>query len=452
MRTRIIYSILLSFLSIHLSFGQFNMSSFYNNHKDINAAKLFQSELDLGVNHWQFGMTYDLWLGNNALTFGAVNDVGSTVNNTDAISNQQIYDIFNKFGNNSILGFGTDLQLIDVAYQFYTKSTNKRIDFTFSVDDKAATNLVFSENLAKLIWKGNAQFRGQNVELDPFAINANYTRSFNFGASFPIYGHNEINEIRGGVRLKYILGYGNISMTDKNFFLYTNQEGTLVNTTFDYDLKTSRIDKNFSPFNPSGKGFGADLSLTYFLNPNFEFAASVNDIGFVHYTKDAEDYQKVGAESYNGDIVSNIFGGIETNPHQLTEAFVPTQTEGGSYNVYLGTKLNLMAEYKQLKQDSIHGVYELNSCFLTYIQGFHNVAGATTNAFISAGYKHAFGNSLNLGISTSYGGFNGFVFGPFAGFKWKHTCLAIGSDNFGGLLFPHIATGVDFTLFFTVTI
>jgi len=446
----LLFSFLLSVFVIDLSYGQFNMSSFYNNHNDINATKLFQSELDLGVNHWQVGMSYDLWLGNNSVTFGAINDVGNIANNTDALSNQQIYDIINKFGKNNVLGFGTDLDLINVAYQYYTKETKKRIDFTFSIDDNAAFCLVMSQNLAKLLWGGNAQFRGQNVELDPFTINLNYMRSFNFGGSFPIYGQNEHNEIRGGVRLRYILGYGNISMTDKNFYLYTDPRGESVSTTFDYDLKESSIDNNFSPFKPSGRGLGTDLSVTYFLNPNFEFAASVNDIGYIHYTKDAEDYSKVGVEAYNGDIISNFFGGVQENANQLTQAFNPTKTVGGSYNVSLGTKLNLMAEYKQIKQDSVHGTYELNSVFLTYIQGFQNVADATTNPFISAGYKHSF-RHFNLGLSMSYGGYNNFVFGPFVGFKGKHSCLMIASDNFGGLIFPHIATGVDLSICYTVS-
>ena len=49
--------------------------------------------------------------------------------------------------------------------------------------------------------------------------------------------------------------------------------------------------------------------------------------------------------------------------------------------------------------------------------------GATTKPFIGAGYKHNFADILDLGVSTSIGGYNAFTIGTFFALNIGHKLL-----------------------------
>jgi hypothetical protein len=429
------------------SFGQYNMTTFYDNQHDVNAARLFPSELDLGNHHLQVGFDYDLWVGNNTFDYGSVQDL----NSNSSINNSQVNNIISKLKGNNILGFGQDIQVLSVAYEYITPKDEKHVVFTFSVDDKVATDMVMSQNLVRLFWQGNAQFAGQNVTLSPFAINADYTREYALGTSFTVLGDEHEKELRIGVRLKYIQGFGSVFMSNKNFSIYTQRAGDTVAVGFDYNINTSRTDNNFNLFNPSGSGAGLDFSISYYPSSSFTFAAGMTNLNYMTYNKDVVTYSKTGVENYTGAIIQNLFGDIQFNPNQLTSIFLPTTTNGGSFKVPFSPNVNLLAEYQQMISDNKKGDYAQNSIFLNYIQGFVNEPGSTVNPYISAGYTHGFVHTLNLGVATSYGGYNRYTFGPLASIYWSRKRFSIGSDNLGGLLFSHIATGVDLTVHFTAT-
>ncbi len=428
------------------SFGQYNIGTFYNSQHDINN-RMFTSELDLGKHHIQAGMNYYVWLGNNTFDYGSIQDL----NKNKEINNAQVNTIISKLKGDNILGFGQDMQVFALAYQYNTPKDEKHVVFTLSVDDKVASNMVLSQNMAKLMWHGNYQFRGQTVQLDPFAINVNYIREYAFGSAFTIFGDEHEKELRVGIRAKYIQGIGSMYMTNKDFSIRTTSLGDTVAVGFNYDIKTSRANENFDLFNPAGKGYGFDLSLSYYPNSNLTFAASLTDLNFVTFDKDIVSYHKDSLENYTGAIVSNLFGDIKIDPNQLTTIFIPQITPGGSYKIPVSPKINLLAEFQQIITDTKKGDYAMNSVFLTYIQGFSNLPGTTVNPFIAGGYTHSFGHTLNLGMSTAYGGYNRFVFGPYASLYWSRKRISIGSDNLGGLMFSHLATGTDLTISFTAT-
>ena len=430
------------------SFGQNNLSSFYDNQHDVNAARLFASELDLGSKHVQIGFDYYLWVGNNTFNYGSIQDI----NSKKSISDDQVNSILENIKDDNILGFGQDIQVLAIAFQFKTKQLRRPIVFSLSVDDKVASNLVLSQNLAKLFWKGNAQFAGETVHLDPFAINVNYIREYVLGSAFTLFGSQHHKELRLGVRAKYIQGIGSLYMTNKDFTFYTQSSGDTLDVGFDYNIKTSRANENFNIFKPAGGGAGFDLSLSYYPSPNFTFGASITDVNFVTFNQDVTSYAKSGHEIYTGATISNLFGGdIQFNPDQITDVFIPKKTTGGSYQIPVSPRLNLLAEYQQIVTDTVKGNFPRNSIFLNYIQGFSNLPGTTVNPFIAAGYTHGFGRTLNLGISTAYGGYNRFVFGPYFSLYWSRKRISFGSDNLGGLLFTHMATGTDLTIHFTAS-
>ncbi len=438
------YTIALFFLFGN-AFGQNNLSTFYDNQHDVNAARLFPSELDLGKYHVQLGSDYYLWVGNNTFDYGSIQDL----NSSRSVSDAQVNNIISKIKGDNIIGFGQDIQVLALAFQFRTHELRRPVVLTLSVDDKVASNIVLSQNLAKLLWRGNLQFAGQTIKLDPFAINVNYTREFALGSAFSLFGSSHHKELRLGIKAKYIQGIGSMYMVNKNFTFYTQKSGDTLDVGFDYSIKTSKADQNFNLFKPAGYGAGFDFSMSYYPTPSFTFAASLTDLNFVTFNQDIISYTKTGHETYTGAAISNLFGDLQYNPDELTSVFVPQKTTGGSYQIPVSPRINLLAEYQQIVTDTVKGNFARNSIFLTYIQGYSNLPGSTVNPFIAVGYTHGFGRTLNFGISSAYGGYNRFVFGPYASIYWSRKRISFGSDNLGGLIFSHIGTGVDLNIHFT---
>src|ERR1017187_8072535 len=281
------------------SYGQYNLSTFYDNQHDVNAARFFPSELDLGNHHVQAGFDYYFWVGNNTIDYGSIQDLNSNKTiNRDQVNNM-IINI------NFILGFGQDIQVLAVAYQYNTPKDDKHVVFTLSVDDKVAANLIISQNLANLIWQGNGPFAGQTLNLDPISININYTREYALGSTFTILGDEHEQEIRVGIRAKYIQGFGSMFMSNKNFNIYTDPQGKSVDVGFDYNINTSRTDNGFNLFNPSGYGGGVDFSISYYPTSSLTFAAGITNLNYITYNRDVITYTKAGTENYGGAIIQN---------------------------------------------------------------------------------------------------------------------------------------------------
>ncbi len=458
MKNRNIFFAIALLIITNCAMAQNNLSGLYSSQYDVTASRLFPSQLDLGKKSFQLSLNYYLWLGNNSFNYGAIQNLSKD----KTLSSQQMLDIFNSIKPNNIIGVGHDIQIMSLAFQFRTPKERKPFNFSLTVDDKLATDFILSKNLAKLIWQGNGQFRGMTAQLDPFEVNGNYYREFALGSSFSIFGKEHHKELKVGFRAKYLMGFAAINMIDKDFSIRTTNKGDTVSVGFDYSIKTSRLQHTNAtyfvplqmggaPFNPSGRGQALDFSLSYYPNPHWDFVAGISDLGKLEYTKDVSVFSKNGVENYSGMIISNLFGSSLSDPNQLTNVFLPQETQGGSFKMPLSTKLNLMAEYKQMKSDSVKGDYAVNALFFTYIQGFSNLPGVTVNPFYAFGYTHGFGHWLNLGFSTAYGGYNTFVFGPFMSLHWRHTRLTFGSDNVGGFFFPTYFTGTDFTIGYSLT-
>ena len=174
------------------SFAQYNMSTTYLGHSDLNAARYEPSELDLGDKHFQFGFNSYLWLGNTAITYENMSEMffGAGSGDVSATVDQVIGDLKDV----NVLGGGFDIQLAGLAFQIRDKA-KRPYDISITVVDKFGATMEYGKNFANLFWKGNAQFAGQTVDLGHFQLNALYFREYALGAAFPIYGS------RGGTKM-----------------------------------------------------------------------------------------------------------------------------------------------------------------------------------------------------------------------------------------------------------
>ncbi|GIV44625.1 MAG: hypothetical protein KatS3mg035_1748 [Bacteroidia bacterium] len=368
MKKAVFILFLLNYISLK---AQYNVSVTYCNHNDVNASRYEPSELHLGKKHFQLSGNYYLWAGNNAFHYGLFDKLQKSKELTET-------DIENLLSSmhptKNTLGIGQDYQILGLAFQI------KNLAIAFSVVDKFAFDFNYTRNFLNLLWKGNKQFAGQNVDLGPISMNAQYTREFVGATAFNIIGDME-KGVRLGVRAKYIQGIGALSMPTSQLKMYTDPDGRYIDIGFNYHLNISGLSQ-FDPLKFNGTGYGADLGATFNFSPKFSLDASLLDIGAVTYTNNLKSYAKMGTYRYEGMFIKSFFGTPEMNTDSIASIFEPVETEGTSFSVALPTRLLLQGELKLGKKDE-KSLQPTHSFFFTYIQGFNQKPGVVPNALIS---------------------------------------------------------------------
>jgi hypothetical protein len=426
--------IVISFVYLPL-FSQYNVSVTYCNHNDINASRYEPSELHLGKKHFQLSGNYYLWAGNNAFHYGLFDKLQKNKELTEA-------DIENLLSSmhpiKNVLGIGQDYQVLGLAFQI------KNFALAFSVVDKFAFDFNYTRNFLSLLWKGNKQFAGQNVDLGPISMNAQYTREFVGSTAFNIAGDME-KGVRLGIRAKYIQGIGAISMPTSELKMYTEPDGRYIDVGFNYHLNISGLSE-FDPFKFNGTGLGADIGATFNFSPKFTLDASVLDIGAVTYTQNLKSYAKMGTYRYEGMFVKNFFTKPEVNTDTLSAVFEPVQTEGNQFSVALPTRLLLQGELKLGKKDE-ESLQSKHTLFFTYIQGFNQKPGGTKRPYLGVAYNFDLHEFFDIGASAAYGGYNKYAVGAFFSVNLFHRLkFGIGSDNLTPLIIKSSGTGIDVSL------
>ena len=332
-------------LYTYASQAQNNLGALYSNPTSISAARYFPSMFDLGQRKVQISPlnTY-LWMGNTTYDYKTL----TTIYNSGTINDSDVNTLLAKLKKNNMLGAGAEIQWLAVAFQLKVAKGKKDLTFGFSIEDKAAVNFAYSDNAVRLAFQGNKQFAGQTIKLTPLALNASYLREYVATAALPIFGNSDGFGLRAGVRFKIIDGISSVYMPHTNTAsLYTATDGTYLTTNYNYQLYTAGIN-NFSPVKYSGSGLGLDLGLTFAANKNFSVSTSLLDIGAVRYTQNTASYSRQGNVTYQGIVISNIFGDNQNNTDTASGLFKPTTTKNKGYTMPLSTRFCMQAEYKRL--------------------------------------------------------------------------------------------------------
>ncbi len=425
--------------------AQYNLTTIYSNHNDLNASRYEPSELML-EKKFQIGGNYYFWLGNTFLDYGTVRQFF----NQSTLSQDAIARVVEKSKDKNILGIGQDWQVIGLAFELANK-----LDFSFSVNEKFGMSFEVPKNLLKLALEGNKQFAGQQVSLGPTRLNANYWREFVLGTAFNLFDDPADEElaIRGGIRAKYIMGLGAIFMPKGEVDMSTEAQGRYIDMDIDYEVNTAGISSGeFGFFNSHGSGFGLDVGLTAFISERLEFNLSLIDAGTISYNKNVTSYKKSETLRYDGVLIEDLFGSQSINTDSIGTFFqADPGSTGGKFNMPLGSKLILQAEYKT-NNDKDGDKYVHNAIYLTYVQGLNNMPGATTRPYFSVAYNHDFNKIFDLGISLGLGGYNVAAMGMYFSLNLGNSVkFGLGSDNLLPLVAKKVGTGIDLSANMTIS-
>ena len=280
-----------------------------------------------------------------------------------------IGDLYKKVGDTAIFSLAnTYPKLKDKNYLHFGFSTDlfslrvkiRNSWWMVNVSNKADFRLGFSSDFVKLAWGGNGQFIDQNrtADLSNTALNMVHYNEIGLGLTKPV-GEKWVF----GGRINLLFGLSNVYASKSNVTLRTDTTAYQINLATDYKVNYSTgsinkdsggtgsasvIKKYFTNFN--NVGASVNLGAAYKPNEKWQITAGVNDLGFIHWKSNVNNYTGQAAGiSLRGETFDQILAGRKITKSKDLADTARKQAEGiattDAYNAPLTVNSYLMATF-----------------------------------------------------------------------------------------------------------
>jgi len=270
-------------------------------------------------------------------------------------------NLASKMQDNNLLAAEASLQIL--GFGFKAGKTFISVD----INNRMKAKVNYPKSLMDLRygnWDYDRDVPINHSMADLFVNSINYTE-IALGASYPI---NETIVV--GARVKYLMGVAHAESERFNVGIETLADGSMrinsdasfiasfpmsveydeegyvtsVGAEDDIDVKELFLSNN--------TGFGIDLGVTWEVIDKLTIGAAVNDIGFINWKSNTQQFYSNGTFDYNGmDVSDEITGdeGEESYWDTLAEDFENTfkvKNNEGSYKTGLMGTFNVTADYQ----------------------------------------------------------------------------------------------------------
>ena len=190
-------------------------------------------------------------------------------------------------------------------------SLEKSIFVSFGMYQEANLSFYFPKDFVVLAYEGNYNNLNRRFNLSDLNVNAEVLSVFHIGVNKKINSRWNV-----GVRAKIYSSIAQASSTEnRGFFLTEKGTGNTLNHVFNLDMKlqTSGLSafENTTTFHKQeifknrmllggDLGMGFDIGFTYQPRPEWTIDASIQDLGFINYTKDPQNYVLDNYLEYEG--------------------------------------------------------------------------------------------------------------------------------------------------------
>lgn len=447
------------------SLGQYNAGLSYNNHFKDQASIAQPSLLGSSYSDGYVSMPYVYaYVGNSSFDYGTLTNNLDETNGTVEDLYQRSLDQLGEEEDRHLFSFGMEFQTLFLSYKI-NMGESEILTFSLGSRDRLSGNVSFSRNLYQLLRRGNKQFEGEKVQLDPFESSMVYMRDYSLGLSrefsFPFM---DDWSIRPAIQGRYIRGFASLNLNSTDISLHTKEGGREIKLDMKYNLNTSHPtvpnSDNFpfpwlvqqSPFNAStlGTGYGIDAGVTFNLGQYISLSSAVTDIGRIKFSENVRNYRHDGEHSYDGSTTNpaQFQSGGSITDNAFIEGILAFEEGNEPYTQSLGSKLILEGELNFFERTTSFNdkEYTLSNFYFTFIRGFEDQLNATTRPQFTIGYNHDFYSIVNLGVNYGMGGYNQQMFGAFASFRTGLFRVGAGSNNMIALWDSSKATGADFSV------
>ncbi len=307
------------------------------------------------------------------------------------------------------LGFDANMGLVN--FGAYTK--NHKNFWSVDLNVKFAAELRAPYDMFAFLKNGTSgSFANMGIDLDSYL-------EASFSYSMPI-----MSNLYVGARAKFLVGLGRMGFNFDRFDAsmgadrwYANTEGTMEIAGLIPETKRASTGEMVYDMEemdemtiPSGYGFGLDLGATYNLLPDLQFSLSVNDIGFMSWSKKATSVGHINKEMEFTGVKIDADGNASQPEFDLGDMEFAVE-ESVSHTNALRASINLGAEYDVYKRMVSVGVFYRTKFWEYNTQ--HALTGAVNLRplkwlHLSGSYTLSgqFGNSAGLALNICPGFIN----------------------------------------------
>ncbi|WP_343697266.1 DUF5723 family protein [Flavobacterium sp.] len=270
--------------------------------------------------------------------------------------NDKVRNIINKSSANDKTQVNQQLEIFSGGFRVGGVDSQSYI--SFGAYQEFDFLMYFPKDMAILALDGNQNYIGKSFNLADVNVRAEVLSVFHVGF------HKKVSKklVLGG-RAKIYSSGANATSTKNSGYIYTGQgTGTNMYTQIiesNLELKTSGISKftkdeyegsipkdiAHNTFLNGSLGLGFDAGLTYYIQDNLQFTASILDVGFIRQSKDIETLTYKGTYRYDG--VNPNFDAVN-EPKNIFDEFdaaIPRDTLYNKYTTWRPIKFNSSIQY-----------------------------------------------------------------------------------------------------------
>ena len=439
MRKCLIYTILMTMGFIG-AFAQDNLHLQFQYRGSVAGAQYLPSTQTLPEHKVETSFQYSAYVANKSITYQSIRDIQTQ----NSLTTQEVDEIINQLDDDNKIGVGQNFLVF--GFGLKTKIKGHPFAWSFTISDRLNANLHIPKKLVQLVWQGNKQFEGETLDLSKTSISGVYFREFSMGMATQVKEWNNWT-CRGGMRLNYYMGLSGITNPTQKFLFTTAVEADYIEMDYNFHYLYTGIE-DFNLFNPKGHGIGLNLGTTFSYKEKLHFDLGITDIGSIKFSKNITGIGDENTIHFKGLGLDELI-----NPTAFLDSlevlFTPEIDSLGqkSFNVPVGTRLSFMTSWFFGKTLLSHRQQAL---YFFYSQGFSEQASSTIQPKLTLAYHRPLFWHIDLGISSSWGGFNDFAIGAMVGMHFKHFNLSVQSDDLTGFILPDQATGAGLGVLFQV--
>lgn len=343
---------------------------------------------------WHIGIPA---LSSNHITLGYNGHTYSQLIKKDA--NDSLYvdlqNALDKMPKTNYLSMNARIDLLSFSF---TVGPNKNNFIYANITQRVASRFTMPRDLINFIWKGNAAYLGETVDLKNLSGDA--TVFTEYGVS---YARKLLDDkLRVGITAKYLNGQLNTSIDNRGMTVYTDPNNYNITVKADFTARTSAFFNDMDNVDPmkiafSGNhGFAFNIGAHYMIDDNWEVAVSANDLGMIFWKDNINNYALNDADfTYEGlDLATYL---TQPDSADAFEEFVDTlkavfniQENQDKYSTNLSSQIYVSGAYKFTEKDRL-GLDFYGEIFRNHFE-----------PAVALNYTRKFGHIFHLSASYMY--------------------------------------------------
>ena len=229
--------------------------------------------------------------------------------------NQKVRDVLYNMNARDFVGFNQQLEIFSAGLTLKT-SLDDQLFISFGMYQESDVFSYFPKDYAVLAYEGNYNNLNRYFDLGQLSVSAEVLSVFHVGVNKKINSQWTL-----GLRAKVYSSIAQASSTNnKGSFITVPLANNNLNHIFDLDMKLQTSGISFLEEPNANEtvdilkkrvlfggnlGLGIDLGFTYQHSPEWTIDASLQDIGFINYSKDTKSYVLDGYLEYDG--IQSVF-------------------------------------------------------------------------------------------------------------------------------------------------